>query len=493
MKQQLSIVKSSLGAVNNTLVDVAHNEEILKEGVRKVTDYMNVLKSETNANLNLVSAKIEVESHLAKVSRAMHALQRDLDILIDSVTHAHRGILQPQIVSPTTLMDSLIKCSPAFPKDTSLPFPLSKDSSHLLIRMCNLQVYIKNGILGYVILLPLVNRGTFDVYRLIPIPIALDRNQYLYIETGKSFLWIDKARQYYFLSDRGWMDTCKLLNPRSYVCHQSEPLLSSHLQENCIVRLLQPRVSVPPICDRRLVELSNSVWTQLANNEWIYFVPKSEGITILCEDKSPIDIVVQGIGKLGIQANCKGFGKSALFQTHSILNMDTAGYESDFLSRVNLEYDCCEWLPVKANFTSVYMNTSFKHLVSHLDDLKIASHKISDVEKMIKEQEWKRLHAASHTTYSTLVYICLALIILYVLYKLYNCLKMYSGCKRRNPCVKALTDSNGSGNVVNIKIHTSNESLAVSNEDIPLRELSSHTPEAAPRRSGRLRTSKSCF
>jgi hypothetical protein len=199
MKQQLSVVKSSLGAVNHTLVDVAHNEEILKEGVRKVTDYMTVLKSETNANLNLVSAKIEV-GHPANVSRAMNALQRDLDILIDSVINAHKGVLQPQIVSPATLMDSLIKSSPAFPKDTTLPFPLSKDSTHLLFRLCNLQVYIKNGILGYMISLPLVNRGTFDVYKLIPIPIALDRNQYLYIETGKPFLWIDKARQY-FLSD----------------------------------------------------------------------------------------------------------------------------------------------------------------------------------------------------------------------------------------------------------------------------------------------------
>jgi hypothetical protein len=139
------------------------------------------------------------------------------------------------------------------------------------------------------------------------------------------------------------------------------------------------------------------------------------------------------------------------------------------------------------------MNISFKHLVSLLDDLKIASHRISDVENMIKEQELKRLHAASHTTYSTLVYVCSALFVLYVLYKLYNCFKIYNCCKRKAPCVKTLTDSNGSGNVVNIKIHTSNESLAVSNEDIPLRELSSHPPEADPRRSGRLRTSKSCF
>jgi len=120
------------------------------------------------------------------------------------------------------------------------------------------------------------------------------------------------------------MGSCKLLTPMSYVCQQSEPLLSSHLHENCVVRLLQPRVSVPPICDR-IIELSTSVWTQLANNELIYFVSKSEGITILCKDRPPIDIAVQGVGKLGIHASCKGSGKFALFQTHSILDMDTAG------------------------------------------------------------------------------------------------------------------------------------------------------------------------
>jgi len=67
--------------------------------------------------------------------------------------------------------------------------------------------------------------------------------------------------------------------------------------------------------------------------------------------------------------------------------MDTVEYESDFLSKVNLEFDCCEWLNVKVNFNSVHMKTSFKHLVSHLVDLKIASHRISDVENMIEEQE----------------------------------------------------------------------------------------------------------
>ena len=90
------------------------------------------------------------------------------------------------------------------------------------------------------------------------------------------------------------------------------------------------------------------------------------------------------------------------------------------MSKVHLEYDCCEELHVKFNISTLNLNTSFKHIISHLDDLKIASRRISDVETMITEQEWKRLHTSALHTYSALVYICLLFIGLYILYKLYT-------------------------------------------------------------------------
>jgi hypothetical protein len=213
----------------------------------------------------------------------------------------------------------------------------------------------------------------------------------------------------------------------------------------------------------------------------------SESITVLCEGKPPTDLIVSGIGKLGISEHCKGFGRSAHFQTHSILNVDTTGYDSNFLSTVDLDYDCCEYLKAKTNLSGLHLNTSFKHIVSHLEDLKLASHKISDVEKLISEHEWCSLHLASHSTYSALVYVCLIAIALYVLFKLYTCVKP------KVPCSKAISDTNRSGNVVNIKIHTSNESLALAQEEVPLWDLNPPTPEVKPRRSHRVRSPKTCF
>jgi hypothetical protein len=63
---------------------------------------------------------------------------------------------------------------------------------------------------------------------------------------------------------------------------------------------------------------------------------------------------------------------------------------------------------------------------------------ITDVEHMIREQEWKQLHTYSQNTYSALFYVCLLLLSLYVLYNLYNCFE------NRTHCIKAITDTNGS-------------------------------------------------
>jgi len=48
LRHQISVVRSSLGAVNNTLADVVFNENLMKEGMNRVITYMTNLKSETN-------------------------------------------------------------------------------------------------------------------------------------------------------------------------------------------------------------------------------------------------------------------------------------------------------------------------------------------------------------------------------------------------------------------------------------------------------------
>jgi len=117
------------------------------------------------------------------------------------------------------------------------------------------------------------------------------------------------------------------------------------------------------------------------------------------------------------------------------------------------------------NLSSIQHNTEIKHSVSYLNDLKVASHKVSDVKNRIKEQEWKRVHSGSHNTYSVMVYKCLVLIRVYTLYTpIYGCFK------GKLDCIKAVTNHRCSRNMINIKIHTSNKNFAMAQKELPLHE-----------------------
>jgi hypothetical protein len=283
-------------------------------------------------------------------------------------------------------------------------------------------VYIEKNILGYVITLPLINRCMFKAYRMIPVPLALRNGKFAYVNTDETNLCIDQTRQYYFGISNAEINNCKSIDGKTKICKQQHPLLSSHLQETCALKLLQPRLKLPKNCETRLVQVKNTIWTQLDNNEWLYFAPDAESVTILCNDKNLLDVTIAVVGKITLNSGCKGYSSFALLQTSVIVKAKSMKKE-DILSKVNFDFDCLEELGIRFNTSSFPINLEFKHVASHLDDLKHASYKISELEKEIIEQEWKNHQMSKHYAYSVIVYILVSILAVYALYKLYELYK----------------------------------------------------------------------
>jgi hypothetical protein len=106
-------------------------------------------------------------------------------------------------------METLRKSVAVFPKDTMAPFTFSKDSISLISKVCDVHIYIKDGILCYIISLPSISKGTFKVFRLIPLPVGIEKDKFVYLETNKELLYVDQTRQYYFATSREDLRRCK--------------------------------------------------------------------------------------------------------------------------------------------------------------------------------------------------------------------------------------------------------------------------------------------
>jgi len=116
VKRQMIIVKSTLSTFNETLTGIEYNEKKLREGLSKLQTYVATFGSQVENGTYLLSLKITIEHHIAKALDSSHAIQRTLDILVDSIADAQKGSLPPRVISPTLLLDTLKSSIPSFPR-----------------------------------------------------------------------------------------------------------------------------------------------------------------------------------------------------------------------------------------------------------------------------------------------------------------------------------------------------------------------------------------
>jgi len=60
LKQQVCVLKTTLGAFNETLKDVAHNDKLMRKGLMDIQNYLGRLASETTRELSIFEAKFMI-------------------------------------------------------------------------------------------------------------------------------------------------------------------------------------------------------------------------------------------------------------------------------------------------------------------------------------------------------------------------------------------------------------------------------------------------
>jgi len=95
---------------------------------------------------------------------------------------------------------------------------------------------------------------------------------------------------------------------------------------------------------------------------------------------------------------------------------------------MSLKYDCCGCIDKNYKLNELRLHIPLRSVAGSLDDLRIASHKAEDVEKIILEQEWKVKHSTLDLHLCFLSYVCIATTGLTLICLCYCCC---SKCYRR--------------------------------------------------------------
>jgi hypothetical protein len=173
----------------------------------------------------------------------------------------------------------------------------------------------------------------------------------------------------------------------------------------------------------------------------------------------------------------------------SIVDNSSTQIKGDLLSQITLQHDCCEELGMPVNLSTLSLDLAYRKTASHLNDLRQASKKVSELMEAVKEQEWKSSHVIYRDTHSVLLILIVSAASVYLLYRLYGYVHHWIADRFGTNTVPApvtevssTVEPGDRGNTVNSNNKTSNDSLNVTEA----------TP-SSPKRALRLQVAKSHF
>jgi hypothetical protein len=391
-KEQMVVVKSTLKSVNRTLNDVSKNELILEKGLQDIKNFVNEENGEIKRKYTYTSMLVMLNDHAIQLQRALEEVKDEYNIIIQSCLSAKGGIIQPQVLSPSHMIEILKSSQDSFPRDLQVPVPLSDAYAYLLINILSIDVYMVGNNLVYIVRIPLATHYVYDVYKVLPFPIKINntKTKYTFIQPEKEYILIDSTKQYYVKFGHEDIRKCKRMSSKQIICEQDFPLLISHSASDCEVLMLQPIRTVPKTCTQRILELKETLWIPLKDNSWIYVAPEMTRMTVLCSDQNSTDMELEGSGILTFLADCTGYGDQAMIR--SLTSQYVNNTQKDIIPLLYLHFNCCETSENRIHLDELQLETPLKNILTHNDELLLASYKVKEVQKLIEEEEWKLGH-----------------------------------------------------------------------------------------------------
>jgi len=228
---------------------------------------------------------------------------------------------------------------------------------------------------------------------------------FVYFEITKELIFTDAMRHKYGKMSYPELQTCLMPNELNYVCKENIPIVTHVPNDDCDSTLIHlSTISIPhKVCEQRMLTLEQTYWIPLhLSNEWLFTAPTRELFTVLCETEK-FHLNLQKRGKLYLPPRCKGCSTHSTLYALSTLIRNNS--QDDVLPLASVDIDCCLTQVEREQLHEIPLQKPLTNILSSVEDLKIASVKIDEIQELIHAEKAKRYEHFKilTTTWGTIV------------------------------------------------------------------------------------------
>lgn len=368
---QTRIIQSSLNNINNISDTINDNTEKLKVTLENLIETVN--KNIIQENIITISEKLT--QHLIFFNIILSEFNQETEELIESVMWGQTGQLHPSIISPKNIIQQLIEVQKIIPKHLTFPQNPDEIINFLdFLKLMTISINFRDTYIIYTIYIPLCEIDSYTMYHIIPFPISLINNNYIFIKSSIEYLAISQDNEKFVTFTYQNYIMCK----HSLIITVCTPhnTINRNTDKTCEIQLyLDPQI-LPTTCVIGHINTITTFYKKLNfKNSWLYASSDIQTATIVCPNKSKT-IKISGTGIISINKQCYIKTTTIILKPNNCIN--NTSYNIDFIPQFHLPNISTNIL----NKLNKIQNTSIKTV-----NLKAIDNQLTEMVKTSKSLE----------------------------------------------------------------------------------------------------------
>lgn len=285
--KQNSLSLRVINKFNSTVKQILHNEKLLEFKINQIEQIVQGAVYRENSMF--------IKDTLIQLINIYEIVDNVLQDIENSIAFSKSRIFHSSIVKTEDLFNELINIQNIV-GIAKMPLNVTFENILILEKIIEVECYILNNRITYLLKIPLTFKENFDYFHLYSVPVFV-KSLFKVVIAKNKFLLKNKLH-YTFQTNK-----CHDTRDQLFICDESD-VREVKDQDSCAVQLLDEIQNLSQ-CHQIEAQISHSFSKQLSSsNNWIYVTPFEEIINLKClQQEESVRII--GTYLLEIPSNCQ--------------------------------------------------------------------------------------------------------------------------------------------------------------------------------------------
>jgi hypothetical protein len=274
-KNQTSVAEAEYNLLKRTEASINKQHKVINQHLNSLINATNTINKEVQ------HAEVMNELALSTIiaNNMLVKLKSIQDTLLDTITDIHHGMFNIHLLSPEQLRNELSIISGQLSQDLSLPISNIQIGMAKIYHLLKVKARVTQQYLIFEIKIPLVNRESFDLYKIITIPQQII-NKTINVVPVSDHVAINLRKDTYLPMTDKDVQQCLQYEESTRLCHTQKPIFHFKSDESLCIRDQKTNKC------QTIISSCRNIWTELNKiNTYLYYCCEKCTLRIICDDQ----------------------------------------------------------------------------------------------------------------------------------------------------------------------------------------------------------------